>query len=69
MTWQDLKNIARYTYTESRDSTYRKLQDRRQQLAEEREENKGNVPFQIGRALAYVLIFGVPLIILAWVIL
>ncbi len=67
--WQDLKNIARYTYEQSRDASYEKLQKRRLELAKLREENKDNVPFQIGRALAYVLMFGVPLIILAWIVL
>ena len=28
MTWQDLKNVARYTYEQSRDAAYEKLQDR-----------------------------------------
>lgn len=46
--------------------TYDELQKRRQELAKVREENKDNVPFQIGRALAYVLMFGVPLIVLLW---
>ena len=69
MTWQDPKNVARYTYEQSRDAAYEKLQKRRQELAKVREENKDNVPYQIGRALAYFLLFGVPLIILAWVVL
>ena len=44
-------------------ATYDDLQKRRQELAKMREENKDNVPFQIGRALAYVLMFGVPLVL------
>lgn len=43
-----------------------KLQERRQELAKLREENKDNVPFQIGRAIVYVVIIGVPLVGLAW---
>ncbi len=44
------------------------LQKRRQELAKMREENKDNVPFQIGRALAYILMIGVPLVGLAWLV-
>lgn len=29
MTWQDLKNVARYTYGKSRDAAYEKLQKRK----------------------------------------
>lgn len=31
MTWQDLKNIARMTYEQSRDAAYQKLQDRKKE--------------------------------------
>lgn len=31
MTWQDLKNIARYTYEQSRDAAYQKLQERKKE--------------------------------------
>ena len=31
MTWQDLKNVARYTYEHSRDAAYEKLQDRKKE--------------------------------------
>lgn len=68
MTWQDLKTVARCTYEKSRDATYDKLQKRRQELAKEREDNKDNVPFQIGRVFAWVLIFGVPLAVVFWLI-
>lgn len=44
------------------------LQKRRQELAKICEENKDNVPFQIGRALAYILMIGVPLVGLAWLV-
>lgn len=44
------------------------LQERRQELAKLREENRDNVPFQIGRAIAYVVIIGVPLVGLAWLV-
>lgn len=44
------------------------LQKRRQELAKVREENKDNIPFQIGRAIGYVVIIGVPLVGLAWLV-
>lgn len=49
-------------------ATYDELQKRRQELIKMREENKDNVPFQIGRALAYVLMLGVPLAVVFWLI-
>lgn len=57
--------MTKATYSE-RQKLIQELQKRRQELAKVREENKDNVPFQIGRALAYVLLFGVPLIVLLW---
>lgn len=44
------------------------LEERRQELAKEREKNKGNVPFQIGRAIGYMVVIGVPLVGLAWLV-
>jgi len=48
--------------------TREQLLERRQELAKMREENKDNIPFQIGRAIAYVVIIGVPLVGLAWLV-
>lgn len=31
MTWQDLKTVARYTYEQSRDAAYQKLQGRKKE--------------------------------------
>lgn len=44
------------------------LQKHRQELAKEREKNKDNVGFQIGRAIAWMVIIGVPLVGLAWLV-
>lgn len=41
------------------------LQERRQELAKEREKNKDDVAFQIGRAIGYMVVIGVPLVGLA----
>ena len=51
-----------------REQLLENLQERRQELAKEREENKDNVAFQIGRAIGLMLIIGVPLFGLAWLV-
>lgn len=42
MTWQDLKNIARYTYEQSRDAAYEKLQDRKKKKKQKKEDRKND---------------------------
>lgn len=42
MTWQDLKNVARYTYEQSRDAAYQKLQDRKKKKLKEKEDKKND---------------------------
>ena len=51
-----------------REQLLENLQERRQELAKEREENKDNVAFQIGRAIGLMVIIGVPLFGLAWLV-
>lgn len=52
----------------SREQLLEDLQERRQELIKEREKNKDNVGYQIGRVLAYVVMIGVPLVGLAWLV-
>ena len=59
--------MTKATYSE-RQKRIQELQKRRQELAKQREENKDNIPFQIGRALAIILIFGVPLAVVFWLL-
>lgn len=51
-----------------REQLLENLQERRQELAKEREMNKDNVGFQIGRAIAWMVMIGVPLVGLAWLV-
>ena len=52
----------------SREQLLKNLQERRQELAKEREKNKDNIGFQIGRAIAWMVMIGVPLVGLAWLV-